>query len=61
MRLSEADILGLMKQFEENLYKKHGVALDSFTIDMGWSDPHGVWDIDRKLFPDAFARIQAGC
>jgi NPCBM/NEW2 domain len=57
---SEADILGLMKQFEENLYKKHGVALDSFTIDMGWSDPHGVWDIDRKLFPDEFARIQAG-
>ncbi|MHB8972746.1 MAG: NPCBM/NEW2 domain-containing protein [Pirellulaceae bacterium] len=57
---SEADILGLMKQFEENLYKKHGVAMDSFTIDMGWSDPHGVWDIDRKLFPEEFTRIQAG-
>jgi hypothetical protein len=57
---SEADILGLMKQFEERLYKKHGVALDSFTIDMGWSDPQGVWDIDRKMFPNEFARIQAG-
>ena len=56
----EGDILGLMKQFEENLYQKHGVALDSFTIDLGWSDPHGVWDIDRKLFPDEFSRIQAG-
>jgi hypothetical protein len=57
---TEADILGLMKQFEDNLYKKHGVALDSFTIDMGWSDPMGVWDIDKKLFPEGFTKIQAG-
>ncbi len=57
---SESDILGLMKQFEEHLYQRRGVALDSFTIDMGWSDPHGVWDIDRQMFPDEFARIQAG-
>ena len=57
---SESDILGLMKQFEEHLYKQHGVAFDSFTIDMGWSDPHGVWDINRQMFPDEFAKIQAG-
>ncbi len=57
---TEADILGLMKQFEDNLYKKHGVGLDSFTIDMGWSDPMGVWDIDKKLFPEGFTKIQAG-
>lgn len=57
---SEQDILGLMKEFETNLYRKHGVAFDSFTIDMGWSDPHSVWDIDRKLFPTEFAQIQAG-
>ena len=29
---------GLMKQYEVNFYQKYGVALDSFTIDMGWSD-----------------------
>ncbi|MHB0960688.1 MAG: NPCBM/NEW2 domain-containing protein [Pirellulaceae bacterium] len=57
---TEADILGLMKQFEEKLYTRHGVALDSFTIDLGWSNPQGVWDIDRKLFPDEFSKIQAG-
>ncbi len=57
---SEADILGLMREFEEHLYKQHGVAFDSFTIDMGWSDPHGVWDIDRRMFPDEFTKIQAG-
>jgi hypothetical protein len=57
VRFSETDILGLMKEFEDNLYKKHGVALDSFTIDMGWSDPKGVWDIDAKLFPEGFSKI----
>ncbi|MCU0962224.1 MAG: NPCBM/NEW2 domain-containing protein [Pirellulaceae bacterium] len=57
---SEADILGLMQIFEQELYTRHGVALDSFTIDLGWSDPRGVWDIDRRLFPEEFAKIQAG-
>ena len=36
------------------------MAFDSFTIDLGWSDPHGVWDIDRRMFPEEFAKIQAG-
>ena len=57
---SEGDILGLMKEFEDNLYRKHGVALDSFTIDLGWSDPHGVWDINRRCFRTNSAKIQAG-
>jgi len=57
---SEKDILGLMSQCEEQLFRKHGVGFDSFTIDLGWSDPHGVWDINRQLFPDEFAKIRAG-
>ena len=56
---SEQDILKLMGVFEKQLYANHGVAFDSFTIDLGWSDPHSVWDIDRQLFPEEFARIQA--
>ena len=47
---SEADILNLMNTFEEHLYKPYGVALDSFTIDMGWSNPR-VPEIDSTLFP----------
>ena len=47
-----------MKQFEDSLFKKNGAALDSFTIDLGWSDPNGVWDIDKKLFPDGFTKIR---
>jgi hypothetical protein len=56
---SEADILGLMNTFEEHLYKPYGVALDSFTIDMGWSNPKSIWEINTTLFPQGFSHIQA--
>lgn len=56
---SEQNILDLMAVFEKELYQAHDVALDSFTIDMGWSDPKHVWEIDMGLFPEGFSRIQA--
>lgn len=55
---SEADILKLMAAFEQRLFKQHGVSFDTFCIDMGWSDKHSLWGIDRKLFPDGFAPLQ---
>jgi hypothetical protein len=48
---TEADILGLMKTFEENLFKNHGVGFDTFTIDAGWSNAKSVWEIDPKRLP----------
>jgi hypothetical protein len=56
---TEAEILGLIKTFDEHLYKKHGVALDTFAIDMGWSNPKSIWEIDRQSFPEGFSSIQA--
>jgi hypothetical protein len=57
---SESDILGLMKTFEDNLFKAHGVGFDTFTIDLGWSDPKTIWGISADLFPEGFSRIQEG-
>lgn len=54
---SENDIQGLIKIFEEQLYGPFGVPMDSFTIDMGWSARHGIWKIDRSLFPNEFAPL----
>ena len=48
-----------MKVFEEKLYKARGVAFDSFCIDMGWSEPKSIWEIDAKSFPEGFTRLQA--
>jgi len=55
---TEKDILTLMKTFEAKLYRPYGVSFDTFCIDMGWSDVKSVWEIDPKLFPQGFARIQ---
>jgi len=55
----EKDILDLMKVFEEKLHKAHGVAFDSFCIDMGWSEPKSIWQIDTNSFPEKFTRLQA--
>jgi hypothetical protein len=55
---SEGDILGLMKTFDEKLFQARGIALDSFTIDMGWSNAQSVWEIDRQRFPNGFAHLQ---
>ena len=55
---SEADILKLTETFAEKLWKPYGVSFDTFCIDMGWSDPNSLWDINTRLFPDRFKRIQ---
>lgn len=54
---SERDAVGLMKVFEERLYKAHGVAFDTFAIDAGWSNAKSVWEIDAKRFPAGFAPL----
>ncbi len=56
---SEQNILDIMTVFEKELYQAHGVAPDSFTIDMGWSNPDSIWEIDPILFPEGFSRIEA--
>ena len=55
---TEAELLRLMKQFEENLYKPYGASFDSYTIDMGWANNKSIWQIDPKLFPQGFTNLQ---
>jgi hypothetical protein len=57
---TETDIVDLMKVFEQKLYKAHGVAFDTFTVDAGWSNAKSVWEIDPKRLPAGFARLQDG-
>ncbi|MHB1000046.1 MAG: NPCBM/NEW2 domain-containing protein [Armatimonadota bacterium] len=56
---TEKDILELISAFDKNLYKKNGVSLDTFCIDLGWSKKESVWEIDKGLFPDGFSKIEA--
>ena len=53
----EKDIIDLMEDFDKNLYKKNGVNLDSFSIDMGWSKKDDVWTVDENMFANGFETI----
>jgi hypothetical protein len=55
----ESDILKLIGEFEQKLFKPYGVSFDTFCIDMGWAEPRSVWEIKQDLFPEGFSRIQA--
>ncbi len=55
---TERDILDLMHEFQTRLYQAHGLSLDTFCIDMGWSHLQSVWEIDGQQFPAGFARIR---
>jgi len=54
----ESDILKLMGEFEQRLFQPYGMSFDTFCIDMGWAEPRSVWEINKDLFPEGFARIQ---
>lgn len=55
---SREDILEIMREFRERMYDKHGESLDTFCIDLGWSDKHSIWEIDRDRFPNGFSELQ---
>lgn len=56
---SEKDIIDLMGAFETNMYKPYKASFDTFCIDLGWSDPNSIWEINKKLFPEEFKGIEA--
>lgn len=55
---AEADILKLIATFEKALYRPHGVSFDTFCIDLGWSNPRSLWEIDGTMFPAGFAGLK---
>ncbi len=58
-RYTESDILGLMKVLDQELPQRRGVSVDSVCIDMGWSEPKSIWEIDTKHFPVGLSRLEA--
>ncbi len=54
---TENDILNLMETFKSNLHDTYGVSLDTFCLDLGWSNPQSIWDYNTSLFPQGFGNI----
>lgn len=55
---SEKNILDLMKTFKEKMFGPYKGSFNTFCINMGWSNPKSIWEIDTLLFPEKFTRIQ---
>lgn len=55
---SEADVLANIADLRQGLYDGTGFFFDSYAMDMGWSDPHEVWQVNRAHYPEGFTRIR---
>ncbi|MCR5413687.1 MAG: enterotoxin [Kiritimatiellae bacterium] len=54
-RMNEAEALGVMVKFREELTKR-GVFIDSYLWDDGWDDWNSLWDF-HPGFPDGFKKL----
>jgi hypothetical protein len=52
----QADALGVIHAFGEELATKRHVKLDSFLFDDGWDDPRTLWNFNAG-FPEGFAPV----
>jgi len=55
---TEATVLANIADLKRGLYDRTGFFFDSYAMDMGWSDPRSVWQIDRRDYPQGFDRIR---
>ncbi|MCD9020375.1 alpha-galactosidase [Cohnella silvisoli] len=52
------DIVRIMRRFRDELHDAQGESFDTFCIDMGWSDRHSIWEINKNMFPEGFAELE---
>jgi hypothetical protein len=55
---SEAEAIGAIQAFGDQLVRQRGVVLDSFLFDDGWDDPQTLWGFNAG-FPDGFRHLRA--
>lgn len=56
---SEEFVLANIAALKAGLFDLSGFFFDSYAMDMGWSNPHTVWEIDTRQFPQGFDRVRA--
>jgi hypothetical protein len=47
----------LIQTLVDSLQKKHGVFFDVVTLDMGWSAPRSIWQVNKKDFPQGLTKL----
>ncbi|HEY7234171.1 MAG TPA: enterotoxin [Gemmatimonadaceae bacterium] len=56
-RYAEAEAIGAIQAFGDQLVRQRGVVLDSYLFDDGWDDPQTLWGFHAG-FPDGFKRVR---
>lgn len=54
---TEEHMLDLIEAFRVNFYEPYGARLDTFCLDLGWTDRQTIWRIDEHNFPLGFANL----
>jgi hypothetical protein len=55
---TEADVLANLAELKRGLYDRTGFFFDSYAMDLGWSDVHSVWEVNRAHYPRGFDTIR---
>lgn len=55
---SEQDVLKDIEALQAGFAARTGMFFDSFALDLGWSNPRSIWQVDQKRFPNEFRVIK---
>jgi len=55
--MSETSCVQRVREFGENLVRKHNVKMDSYLIDDGWDNTNTLWEFDSNKFPRGLKRV----
>lgn len=55
---SERDVLKDIESLQSGFAGRTGMFFDSFALDLGWSNPKSLWQIDPRRFPNQFTTIR---
>lgn len=53
----EQDVLEHIEALRKGFTERTGMFFDSFALDLGWSNPRTIWEIDGGRFPNGFHTI----
>ena len=55
---TEQEVMGLLGSLKDNLSTPYGVSFDSFCLDLGWTAPQGIWEINQAGLPNGLSKIK---
>lgn len=57
-RMTEAQSMAVLKDWQEKFFDKRGIAIDAFVWDDGWDEFNSLWDF-HKMYPQGFKNVDA--